>query len=86
MDILTQLSVWHWLILGALLLIFETLGARGYLLGLSVASFLVAVIMALLPGITWQSQMLCFTVLSVGASYLYLFRFRNIDEPPSEKS
>lgn len=89
MEILTELSAWHWLIMGAILLICETLGARGYLLGFAVGAFLVAVIMALLPGIAWQSQALCFAVLSSGASYLYLSRFRNIEaqgnKPSSEE-
>lgn len=80
MEFFSELTAWHWLILGVVLLIVEMLGAAGFLLGLGVGALLTALIVAVLGAINWQAQLLCFAVFSVAATWLYWARFRHINE------
>lgn len=80
MDFLLSLQPWHWLILGLFVLMLELLGAGGFLLGLGIAALLVAALLALVPGLDWHWQFVCFAVLSVVASYWYWKRFRRFNE------
>lgn len=64
MTLLMQMGAMHWLILGALLLILELLGAAGYLLWLGLAGLCIAALSALLP-LDWSSQWLGFALLAV---------------------
>ena len=43
----SELTQWHWLTLGVVLLILEIIGASGFLIGLAVASLVLAGIAAL---------------------------------------
>ncbi|GAA6152950.1 NfeD family protein [Pseudoteredinibacter isoporae] len=80
MEFFSEITAWHWLILGVVLLILEMLGAAGFLLGIGVGALLTALIAGVLSGISWQAQLLCFAVLSVAATWLYWARFRHINE------
>ncbi|VAW45761.1 hypothetical protein MNBD_GAMMA02-968 [hydrothermal vent metagenome] len=73
MDFLVALTPWHWLTAAVLLLVIEMLVGSYYLLWVSFAAFLVA-IMQWIFGIGWGAQMVIFTVvaiLSVVAWYIY---------------
>lgn len=84
-DWLDALNQWHWLILGVLLLILEVLGASGFLLGLAVASLVVAGVVALGVVDSWSYQLLLFALLGIGCTVLYWRLFRSFnrysDEP-----
>lgn len=80
MELFTELSAWHWLSLGILFLVAETLGAAGFLLGLGVGALLTALIASVLPSMSWQAQLLCFAVLSIISTWVYWSRFRNINQ------
>lgn len=56
------LMYWHWLILALLLIIAETLGAAGFLVALSLAALLTAILSCLFI-ISWQWQLIDFSVL-----------------------
>lgn len=76
LDLLESLSLWHWLILGLLLLCGEALGAAGFMLGLATSAFLVALLMAVDLIHTWQYQLLLFALFAVMASIVIWVFFR----------
>jgi hypothetical protein len=62
---LQDLSFWDWLALGTVLLILEVFGAGGYLLWVGIAAAAVGVLTFLIPGLSWEVQLLLFGLLSV---------------------
>lgn len=73
MAFLLELTPWHWLTAAVFLLVVEMLIGSYYLLWVSFAAFLVAIIQWMF-GITWGAQMVIFSivsVLSVVAWYFY---------------
>jgi membrane protein implicated in regulation of membrane protease activity len=79
MDFLMQLSIWHWLILGVGLLILEVLtGSSGFLLWMAIAAGLVGLSLWILPNMSWITQLLSFSLLSILAVFswwLYLNKY-----------
>ncbi len=78
---LDQLSMWHWFILGLILLMGEAFGAAGFLLGAAVGALLTGVLvwvstMVVEGGMGWQSQILSCTALAIVCSLLYWNKFR----------
>lgn len=71
-----ELTAWHWVILGVVLLIFETLGAAGLTLGVAFAAFVVAAFMGIGLLTAWQAQLLVFAVLSVVLTAVVWYFFR----------
>lgn len=76
---LDDLNGWHWLILSALLLIGEMLGAAGFLLGLALSALLVAGLTALQWLVGWQGQLLWFALAGVVFSLAYWKLFRRFN-------
>ena len=76
--VLEQLSQWHWLILGLILLIGEALGAAGFLLGAAVGCILTGLLVWVAPesALGWKTQFLIGTVLSIVCSLVYWRKFR----------
>lgn len=64
MELLSQMSAWHWLIAGGVLLALELLGAAGYLLWLGMAALCVSALQAFAPQ-PWESQWLLFSLLGI---------------------
>lgn len=62
------LAYWHWLALGLLLLVAESLGAAGFLMAFSVAALLTGALTLIWP-MGWQWQLLLFSVLSLISTY-----------------
>ncbi len=79
-EFLSQLESWHWFSLGILLLLGEVLGAGGFLLGIGIGALLVALTVTVLPGLSWQLQLVWFGVLSVVSTLVYWKRFRAINQ------
>ncbi|WP_261841437.1 NfeD family protein [Aliamphritea ceti] len=79
-EFFTELSPWHWLILGMLLLGFEVLGTAGFLLGIALAALLQAVILFVVPDMGWQQQLLVFALASVIFTLLYWKLFRRFND------
>ncbi|MEY8264137.1 MAG: NfeD family protein [Bermanella sp.] len=78
---LEQLSMWHWFILGLVLLMGEAFGAAGFLLGAAMAALLTGVLVWLAAavvegGMGWQGQILSWTVLAIVCSLWYWKKFR----------
>lgn len=64
-ELLSQLTAWHWLILGVVLLGFELLTGSTYLLWPAVSALAVGVLLFIAPGLAWEMQMLLFFLLSI---------------------
>ncbi len=77
MDVFTSLTLWHWLILSAMLFGIEALGAGGFLLGAALASVVVSILAW--AGFTWQTQLFVFAILSVALSVAYWWFFKNFN-------
>ena len=76
MEILRELVYWHWLAFAAALLIIEILAPMTFFLWMSVAAAIVGLTLMLFD-ISWEVQILMFSVLSVVAillSRMYLKR------------
>ena len=67
MDILAVLQPWHWIVFCFLLLVFEALGAGGFLLGAAAAAAAgaQALVSWLLPGLGWPVQISSFGIMTL---------------------
>ncbi|MBN3561715.1 NfeD family protein [Aliamphritea spongicola] len=79
-EFMTELSPWHWLILGMVLLGFEVLGTAGFLLGIALGALLQAVILFVVPDMAWHVQLLIFALSSVIFTLLYWRLFRRFND------
>ncbi|WP_271270752.1 NfeD family protein [Aliamphritea hakodatensis] len=79
-EFFTELSPWHWLILGMVLLGFEVLGSAGFLLGIALGALLQAVILFVVPDMAWHVQLLIFALASVIFTLLYWRVFRRFND------
>lgn len=80
MEWLNEISAWHWASLAIILLVLEILGTAGFLIGTSIAAFLMAAIVAISPDINWKWQLAIFSTSAVIFSLIYLKRFANFNE------
>lgn len=69
-ELLSQLTAWHWLILGVVLLGIELTTGSTYILWPSVSALAVGVLLFIAPGMGWEWQMLLFFLLSVATLIL----------------
>ncbi|ARU27170.1 NfeD family protein [Cellvibrio sp. PSBB006] len=79
MEFLASLEPWHWLSLGMLILILEILGAGGFLLGIGVSALIIAVVLAIFPGLAWFWQFILFATLSIVITLVYWKKFRKFN-------
>lgn len=85
MDVFGSVTCWHWFALCLVLLIIEMIGAGGYLLWVSIAAGLTGLLLALSPEMSWQWQIVFFSVTAV-ASAIGWWRYQlahphRVDEP-----
>lgn len=80
MELLNEISFWHWIILGIALLAFEALGAGGFMLGASLAAFAVSVLSLIFPSLSWQWQLSIFSFLAVLGTWAYWKRFKQYNQ------
>ncbi len=78
METLFELTAYHWLVLGLLLLGAEALGTAGFLLGAAVAALATGIVVLAAPTLPAGLQLAVFAVGAVLASYLYLHVFRSL--------
>ncbi|MGH9791889.1 MAG: NfeD family protein [Candidatus Acidiferrales bacterium] len=72
MDAIFQHVVfWHWWVVATALLLLETVTGTFYLLWVSFAAAVVGVVLFLVPAMTWEWQLLLFSVLSVSSALLW---------------
>jgi membrane protein implicated in regulation of membrane protease activity len=75
MDMFSELTGWHWLALGVALLLLETLGIGGILIGMGAGAIGVALLLAFVD-IPWQWQVFWFGVLSLLGTVIFWRYFR----------
>ncbi len=66
---LGDISYWHWLAFGVLLMLVEILVPGVVFLWLGIAGVLTGLLLAVMPGLDWQVQLVVFAVLSVAAVF-----------------
>ena len=64
-DLLAQLTAWHWLMLGVVLLGVELLTGSTYILWPAVSALAVGILLFIAPDMGWELQMLLFFLLSI---------------------
>ncbi len=82
--LLEQLTFWHWLGFGLVLMLGELLGTAGYLLWTGLAALVVGVVLWILPDITWQWQLVIFSVISLIAAFAWWRWLESRDQKPAE--
>ena len=70
-----SLTGWHWLALGIALLLLETLGVGGILIGLGAGAIAVALVLALVD-LIWQWQLVLFGIFSLVGTFIFWKYFR----------
>ncbi len=78
-KLLEELQPWHWFIFGICLLIFELFGTAGFFIGISIAAITMALLNLINNTITWEWQLIIFSVLAVTFTILYLKIFRQFN-------
>lgn len=73
---LDSLDFWHWLILGVVLIILEVFAPGAFFLWLGIAASVVGIILWIVPDISWEMQLLIFSIISVVSIALWLIRLR----------
>lgn len=76
MDFIYSLEPWHWMAFGVALLSIEVLIGTEILLGLGLGALVVALIHKLIPGLSWQMQLVWFAIFSVLLTVVYWKKFR----------
>lgn len=71
MELLSSINFWHWLIVAAVLLSVEMMIGAYYFLWMGIAAAIVGGIMYFMPSLPWLTQVIIFTVLSLGSFILF---------------
>jgi len=74
MDLLENLTNWHWFILAVILFVMEVFAPGAVFMWIAIAAAIMGLILSLFTGITWEYQLLIFSILSVAS----LFAWRKI--------
>ena len=64
---LEQLTYWHWFILAALLIILEVFAPGAFMLWIGIAAGVVGTVLYFVPSMTWEYQLMLFSIASVGS-------------------
>lgn len=71
---------WQWLVLAVLLLIAETLGTGGFLIGIAIACLVQSAISFIWPDISWAVQFVLFAFNAIFFTVLYWRVFRRFNQ------
>ena len=66
-EFLENLAFWHWLLLGVVLAIIEVFAPGAFFLWLGISAGIVGAILWLIPGLSWEFQLLIFAILAVAS-------------------
>lgn len=73
MEWMSELTYWHWLSLGLLLLLFELLSGGGFLLWMGLAALATGIIVIVLPWLSIPIQLIIFAIAAIDASVIWWF-------------
>ncbi len=85
MSAIMELSGYHWLVLGMLLLVAEVLGTAGFLLGAAIAALATGIAVLIVPELATGLQLALFAIAALLASYLYLSVFRQNQDTEADE-
>ncbi len=71
---------WQWLTLGVLLLLAETVGIGGFVIGIAIACLVQSAISFLWPGLNWDFQLFIFAFNSILFTVLYWRVFKGFNQ------
>ncbi len=77
LNFIEHFVFWHWLLLGAILLIFEVITGSGFLFWIGMSAVMIGVVLWVFPEMSWITQLLGFAVLGLMTAiiwWLYLKR------------
>ncbi|MEZ5503374.1 MAG: NfeD family protein [Halioglobus sp.] len=80
MELFDQLHAWHWFVLAVVLFALELMAATGFLIGIGLAALVLAVVVLVLPDVSWDWQLLGFGLLSVALTVGYKVFFRQVND------
>ncbi len=77
MELFTDITAYHWLALGLILLTAEVLGTAGFLLGAGVAALGMGGVVALVPDLSLGWQIILYAISAMVATVVYFRLFRD---------
>ena len=83
MDILTNITAYHWIALALILLTAEMLGASGFLLGAAAAAFGMGALVWMFPNMGIAMQLTIYAIGAIIATILYFQLFRDAQAKPA---
>ena len=66
-ELIYNVDYWHWWILSGLFLLLEVFVSGFFFVWLAVSAAIVGAVMMFLPDISWKTQLVTFTILSVSS-------------------
>jgi membrane protein implicated in regulation of membrane protease activity len=67
LGLLEGLEFWHWLVLGVGLAIIEVFAPGAFFLWLGISAGIVGILLWLIPGLSWELQVLFFAILAIAS-------------------
>ena len=83
MEILTNITAYHWIALALILLTAEMLGASGFLLGAAAAAFGMGALVWMFPNMGIAMQFTVYAIGAIIATILYFQLFRDAQAQPA---
>ncbi len=83
-SMLEDIVYWNWLVLAVVLVTVEILVAGTFFLWMGISAGVVGLILMILPGINWQTQLTLFAIISIVSivlSRIWLVRHHRNDPP-----
>jgi len=77
---------WQWMVFGIVLLIFETLGVGGFLIGVAIASVIQSVIAFVWPNLSWGFQLFLFAFNAILFTVLYWKFFKSFNNKTDQEN
>ncbi|NNC54418.1 MAG: NfeD family protein [Pseudomonadales bacterium] len=79
-SFVATIQPWHWLVLGILLLVAESFGTGGFVIGIAIAAFVQSINAVSFPNLSWGFQILVFGVNCVLFTFIYWRFFRKFNQ------
>ena len=70
-ELLENLTNWHWFILAVILFVMEVFAPGAVFMWVAIAAAIMGLIVSLFTGITWEYQLLMFSILSVASLFVW---------------
>jgi len=85
-SLFEQILYWHWIVLGLMLVVLEMLLPGFILIWFGVGAILVGGLQYVIPDLTWQWQLLIFSIFSLSSVFAWRIWSKNnlTDDPESD--